>query len=112
MLPVSAHGGDTVTVGFRANHVHVDPRPGSTAVPGEVELAELSGSDTFVYARTPIGEVVAQLTGVHRFGLGERIRLYFDPGQTYAFDAAGDLLAAPVYHPLPSVYRPQQAEAN
>jgi hypothetical protein len=32
----------------------------------QVELAEISGSDTFVHVDTPIGELVAQLTGVHR----------------------------------------------
>ena len=32
---------------------------------GSVELAEISGSDTFVHVDTAIGELVAQLTGVH-----------------------------------------------
>ena len=60
-----------------------------------VELAEISGSDTFVHADTEIGEVVAQLTGVHQFKLGATIRLYLSPAQLYVFDAAGDLVAAP-----------------
>ena len=39
---------------------------GDVALPGKVELAEISGSDTFVHVDTAIGELVAQLTGVHR----------------------------------------------
>jgi len=38
---------------------------------------------------------VAQLPGVHRYKLDERVQLYFDPAQTYAFGADGALLAAP-----------------
>ena len=45
-------------------------RAGDLALPGKVELAEISGSDTFVHVETAIGELVAQLTGVHEFALG------------------------------------------
>jgi glycerol transport system ATP-binding protein len=92
--------GEAMTTGLRAGALHLDERPGCLALAGEVKLAELSGSDTYVHASTAAGDVVAQLTGVHRFGLRERIRLYFDPAQTYAFDAGGALLAAPAYRAL------------
>jgi len=36
---------------------------------------------------TRIGELVAQLTGVHVFTLGAAITLYLDPRQAYVFDA-------------------------
>jgi len=91
---------DVITAGLRAGALSLHERPGTLALDGEAKLAEISGSDTFVHASTPAGDVVAQLAGVHRLPLGERIRLHFDPGQTYAFDAAGDLLAAPAYRPL------------
>ena len=42
-----------------------------------------------------MGELVAQLTGVHQFALGASITLYLSPAQAYVFDAAGDLLLAP-----------------
>ena len=60
-----------------------------------MELAEISGSDTFVHVETPVGEVVAQLTGVHYFALGAAITLYLNPTQVYVFDSAGVLLVAP-----------------
>ena len=70
-------------------------RDGDVALPGIVELAEIAGSDTFVHVLTPIGELVAQLTGVHVFTLGAAITLHLDPRQAYVFDAPGNLLMAP-----------------
>ena len=84
-----------LTVGIRAGALRVQPREGDLALPGKVELAEISGSDTFLHAETAIGELVAQLTGVHQFTLGEPVTLHLDPRQAYVFDAAGALLRAP-----------------
>ena len=70
-------------------------RPGDVSWPGEVELAEISGSDTFVHVRTGVGEVVAQLTGVHDFQIGTALTLHVNPAQVYVFDEAGELLRAP-----------------
>jgi glycerol transport system ATP-binding protein len=85
-----------LTVGVRAGALRVAARAGDIALPGQVELAEISGSDTFLHVDTPIGELVAQLTGVHEFTLGAPATLHLDPGQVYVFDATGDLLLAPV----------------
>jgi glycerol transport system ATP-binding protein len=92
-LPPSAAG--TLTLGIRAGALRISPRPGDLSITGKVELAEISGSDTFVHVDTPLGELVAQLTGVHDFELGAGIALSLDPGQTYVFDQAGELLKAP-----------------
>ena len=86
---------EALTVGVRAGALRVHSRDGDIALPGKVELAEISGSDTFVHVHTPIGELVAQLTGVHVFGLGEAVTLYLDPAQAYVFGADGNLLVAP-----------------
>jgi glycerol transport system ATP-binding protein len=84
-----------LTIGVRASALRLQPRPGDVALPGTVELAEISGSDTFVHAATPVGELVAQFTGVHDFEIGARIGLHLHPAQVYVFDAAGALLVAP-----------------
>ena len=75
--------------------LRVTARPGDIALPGTVELAEIAGSDTFVHVATAAGELVAQLTGVHYFGLGTALTLYLDPAQVYLFGADGLLLQAP-----------------
>jgi glycerol transport system ATP-binding protein len=95
----SALGLDAVTpectIGLRASALRVQQRPGDIAVPGTVELAEISGSDTFVHVATPAGELVVQLTGVHFFDLGAPITLYLAPAQVYVFGADGLLKQAP-----------------
>ena len=85
---------ETLTIGVRAGALRVHAREGDLTLRGKVELAEISGSDTFVHAQTSIGELVAQLTGVHVFSLGEAITLYLNPAQAHVFDAAGDLVVA------------------
>jgi glycerol transport system ATP-binding protein len=94
-LALPATGTPEVTIGMRAGALHVEPRPGDLALPGLVELAEISGSETYVHVATPVGELVAQLTGVHVFSLGAAITLYLDPARAYAFGTDGGLLVAP-----------------
>ncbi|MFO1270535.1 MAG: ABC transporter ATP-binding protein [Rubrivivax sp.] len=94
-IPLPAAASKSLTIGVRASALRVQQRPGDVALAGRVELAEISGSDTFVHASTPVGEVVAQLTGVHFFELGAAVTLYLAPSQAYVFDAAGQLLVAP-----------------
>ena len=93
-LQLPASRSEALTVGVRAGALRVHERPGDLALPGQVELAEIAGSATFVHVRTQVGELVAQLTGVHVFALGEAITLHLNSAQTYVFGADGDLLVA------------------
>jgi glycerol transport system ATP-binding protein len=83
------------TIGMRASALRVQALPGDVTLAGRVELAEISGSDTFVHVQTLVGNLVAQLTGVHYFELGLQIALYFNPAQVYVFDDQGLLLLSP-----------------
>ena len=94
-MPLPATASHALTLGIRAGALRVQPRSGDIALSGTVDLAEISGSDTFVHVHTAVGDVVAQLTGVHELPLASPISLYASPAQVYAFNAAGDLLAAP-----------------
>jgi glycerol transport system ATP-binding protein len=94
-IPLPPAASKALTIGVRAGALRVLKRPGDVALEGKVELAEISGSDTFVHVETSVGEVVAQLTGVHYFGLGAAITVYLNPAQVYVFDSAGALLVAP-----------------
>ncbi|WP_196870348.1 ABC transporter ATP-binding protein [Polaromonas sp. CG_9.11] len=85
-----------LTVGMRAGSLRVKAGEGDVTLMGKVELAEISGSDTFVYLKTSVGELVAQLTGVHYFDWGVQVPLYFNPAQVYVFDTQGMLLLSPV----------------
>ncbi|MBT9486482.1 MAG: ABC transporter ATP-binding protein [Rubrivivax sp.] len=93
-----AHAGSAtgvLTLGLRASALRAAARPGDVAVPGQVELAEISGSDTFVHVHTAAGPLVAQLTGVHVFELGAPLTLHVDPAQAFVFGADERLLRAP-----------------
>jgi glycerol transport system ATP-binding protein len=92
-LDLSAQG--PVTVGLRANALRVGAQPGDIELRGRVELAEISGSDTFVHVHSEVGELVAQLSGVHYFELGASLSLFFRAAEAYVFDAAGALAIAP-----------------
>jgi glycerol transport system ATP-binding protein len=94
-LTLPATRSEALTVGVRAGALRVQQRAGDLALLGQVELAEISGSDTFVHVHTQVGELVAQLTGVHVFELSEAITLYLNPAQVYVFGADGNLLVAP-----------------
>ena len=87
---LAAYTGRDVTLGIRPEVM----RRGSM-ISGPIHLIENSGSDTFVHVDTAEGELVAQLTGVHRFELGEAVTLHVSPGQVYVFDPAGALARAP-----------------
>ena len=97
----SAVAGSTLTIGMRSSALRVTEQPGGVAgvadvaLSGTVELAEISGTDTFVHFATALGELVAQLTGVHHLELGQAVRFYFNPAAVYVFDAQGMLLLAP-----------------
>jgi glycerol transport system ATP-binding protein len=84
-----------LTLGVRAGGLRVQARAGDVPLPGRVELAEIAGSDTFVHVHTAVGELVAQLTGVHDCPLGDPITLYLNPESLFVFDAAGPLVRAP-----------------
>ena len=94
-LALPSQTGSQLTVGIRASALRERPRAGDWVVSGTVDLAEISGSDTFVHAHTPVGDLVAQLTGVHNFELGASIDLHVSPAHVYVFDQEGNLLVAP-----------------
>ncbi len=60
-----------------------------------VELAEISGSETFIHARHADVSWVIQEEGVHTHALGEVIPAYLSPRNLYAFAPDGRLAAAP-----------------
>lgn len=67
----------------------------SGALDGVVELAEISGSDTYLHVRHDQTLLVAQVPGVHPLPLGSRCTLYVDPAVLHGFAADGGPLFAP-----------------
>ncbi len=84
-----------VTLGLRAHCLHADPRAGDCALEGRVDLAEISGSETFVHMKRGSLSLVAQLTGVHELALGSAATMHFQPGELFIFNTEGALMYAP-----------------
>ncbi len=83
--------------GVRPGQIHLeDPEQTRMALTGEVEVAEIAGSETYIHIRHGDASWVVQVEGVHAFGLGDPITVHIDPGRLFAFDSAGQLAAAPV----------------
>ena len=82
--------------GARAHHLFVHPTGANDVrIDGTVELAEISGSETFVHVRRNGLTLVVQEEGVHSFRIGEPITVYLDPRNLFAFGKHGGLAAAP-----------------
>lgn len=85
-----------VTLGLRAHSLHLAARyPEDFAIEAEVELAEISGSETYVHVRRGPIALVAQLPGVHVLEIGTRTALYCRPQDLFLFGEDGSLLFAP-----------------
>ncbi|MBL0919701.1 MAG: ABC transporter ATP-binding protein [Hydrogenophaga sp.] len=95
-LALPPEAGDDLVLGIRAGGLREQARPGDLAIDVRVELAEIAGSDTFVHVHSAVGELVAQLAGVHKFDLGARTTLHLNPDQLFVFDASGPLVRAPL----------------
>jgi len=97
-VPLTAQTSAAITMGVRASSLSLHAPPAAEThltLTGVVQLAEISGSDTFVYTRTPWGELVAQLAGIHHLRLGETVALHLCAADVYLFDDEGALLHAP-----------------
>jgi glycerol transport system ATP-binding protein len=74
--------------GVRPHNLHAVAQASDTAeLTGEVQLAEVTGSFTFVHIKLKPGEeIVVELEGAHSINPGENFTAYFDPASLYGFD--------------------------
>jgi glycerol transport system ATP-binding protein len=92
-----ANGG-TCRIGIRPGHLRLAPRTQrSIAVPCRLELAELSGSETYLHVHTRDGgiDLVAQLQGVHQIALGTALDVFVEPDELFVFDTDAKLVSGP-----------------
>jgi glycerol transport system ATP-binding protein len=94
-IPLKENAGSNLTVGIRASALKLRCDVGDLALSGKVELVEISGSDTFLHVNSAVGDLVAQLTGVHTFELNSNVTVYFSESNVYVFDAKEQLIASP-----------------
>jgi glycerol transport system ATP-binding protein len=88
-------------LGVRANHLWLQRRTeADIEITGVVDLAEISGSETFVHLRHNNLDWVVQEEGVHPMERGSEVTFYLDPQKLYVFGDTGALELAPKTTPL------------
>lgn len=82
--------------GVRASHIGLVPHADDDLeLPVRVDLAEISGSETFLHVRNPHFDLVLHLSGVHSYHVDQEIKVYFPTHKLYAFDAQGKMVHSP-----------------
>ncbi|MEQ5834532.1 ABC transporter ATP-binding protein [Marinobacter sp. R17] len=82
--------------GIRPSHISLVPQnEDDLELAMTVELAEISGSETFMHVKNEHFELVLQLMGVHEYHTETAIRIYLPISKLFVFDEAGDLVHAP-----------------
>ncbi|MEB0136279.1 ABC transporter ATP-binding protein [Actimicrobium sp. CCC2.4] len=90
-------GHPQVILGLRAHSLRLTPeQSGALPIATEVDLSEISGSETYAHLHRGDLSLVAQLSGVHALDIGARCTVYFKPDDLFIFDPDGALLFAPV----------------
>ena len=93
---VRAAGVNEFLLALRPHQLHSEPGGcRNLTLQGTVELAEISGSDTYLHVHTAGGDVVAQWRGIHPLSLGSRAHLFLDPREFFGFTCEGAALFAP-----------------
>ena len=94
-MPIPAHFkslavGD-YTFGIRSADVSLAPK----GLPFVVELAEISGSETYLHVKNGDQTIVGLLDMVRDFAADEKVKLALDSSKMYAFGADGALVSSP-----------------
>ena len=61
----------------------------------QVEIAEISGSETFIHLNHGHHTWTVQQSGVYSYGMGNTVEVFINPARLYVFDQQGQLVAAP-----------------
>ena len=82
--------------GIRPSHIGLVPaNDDDLEMSMEVELCEISGSETFMHVRNRHFEMVLQLMGVHQYHTGVPVKVYLPINQLFVFDQEEKLVHTP-----------------
>jgi glycerol transport system ATP-binding protein len=83
--------------GIRPSHIGLVPHnDDDLELSMQVELAEISGSETFMHVRNDHFSLVLQLSGVHEYRTDTPIKVYLPTHKLFVFGLDGLLIQAPV----------------
>jgi glycerol transport system ATP-binding protein len=88
-----------ITLGIQPGKVFLESKgPNNVSFSCRVQLAEVTGSSTFVHVELESGEqVVIEIEGTENFALDKQLTAYFDPADLYGFGSkSGKAIFAPI----------------
>ena len=89
-------GSGNYRFGVRPSHIGLVPsNDDDLEISAMVELAEISGSETFLHVCNAHFGLVLHLQGVHDYGVDAPIRVYIPTHKLFVFDTDGQLVQAP-----------------
>ncbi len=80
------------TMGVRA--FHLLPSGSGVKVLGEIQIAELSGSESIIRMTVEGNQWVSVAHGTHNYAIGTHAEFFFDPNNCYFFDQKGRSITA------------------
>lgn len=82
--------------GMRANHLKLK-RESAAEIEFQttIDLAEISGSETYLYVMHDSRTWVVQQQGIHKHQMGGQTKVYIDPAKLYVFDLNDHLVSSP-----------------
>ena len=96
---IAATAAKPITLGLQPGKITLESLSAkSVSFQCQVQLAEVTGSSTFVHVKLSSGEqVVIEVEGTQRFDLDKKLTAYFDPADLYGFDPeTGESIFAPI----------------
>ncbi|MCJ8168039.1 ABC transporter ATP-binding protein [Atopomonas sediminilitoris] len=86
----------TYRFGVRPSHIGLVPsNDDDLELAVQVDLAEISGSETFLHVRNEHFALVLHLPGVHEYAVDSHILIYIPTHKLFAFAESGQLVQAP-----------------
>ncbi|MCP4398566.1 MAG: ABC transporter ATP-binding protein [bacterium] len=81
--------------GVRPNHLFLNRSSAEDIeIRANVDLAEISGSETFIHLNYGSSSLVVQEDGVHPYRMGTEALIYVNPSHFFVFNEAGALVAS------------------
>ncbi|EWH02752.1 ABC transporter ATP-binding protein [Halomonas sp. BC04] len=82
--------------GVRASHIGLQRQAeDDLELEVKVDIAEISGSETFLHVHNDLFKLILHLPGIYDFRVDESIKVYFPTHKIYAFDRSGGVVHIP-----------------
>jgi len=83
------------TFAVRSNHLFLSKIGKGVEIRATVELAEITGAETYIHVNHGNSHLVIQEDGVHSRQIGSEITIYVNPACLFVYDETGALAASP-----------------